>query len=72
MKTMARSNLPAIMACLLLANEAQYVHDELGRLSQVIDGQGNVCDVHLPSITYNTSEVGIPTVMGLTSSKNRA
>lgn len=42
MKTMARSNLPAIMACLLLANEAQYVHDELGRLSQVIDGQDNV------------------------------
>lgn len=25
-----------------LADQAQYIYDDLGRLSQVIDGQGNV------------------------------
>jgi len=30
-----------------IADQAQYIYDDLGRLSQVIDGQGNVRDVYL-------------------------
>lgn len=41
----------ALMLCVLsptfgAADQAQYIYDDLGRLSQVIDGQGNVA-------TYN-------------------
>ena len=37
----------ALMLCVLVptlavADQAQYIYDDLGRLSQVIDGQGNV------------------------------
>ena len=36
-----------VMLCVFLpaptiADQAQYIYDDLGRLSQVIDGQGNV------------------------------
>ena len=46
----------ALMLCVLAptlaaADQAQYIYDDLGRLSQVIDGQGNVA-------TYNYDAVG--------------
>ena len=47
-----------------IADQAHYIYDDLGRLSQVIDGQGNVatyqCDAvgNLLSITRNTGGVG--------------
>ena len=34
-----------------VADQAQYIYDNLGRLSQVIDGQGNVA-------TYNYDAIG--------------
>jgi uncharacterized protein RhaS with RHS repeats len=45
MKQMAFSKV--LMLCVLVptltvADQAQYIYDDLGRLSQVIDGQGNV------------------------------
>ena len=49
------------------ADQAQYIYDDLGRLSQVIDGQGNVATYtydavgNLLSITRNTGGVGAPT-----------
>jgi hypothetical protein len=52
MKQMSYSKLLSILICVLLlgmwapsftvADQAQYIYDDLGRLSQVIDGQGNV------------------------------
>ena len=56
------SRLFAILCCVLLitllglpaalhADQAQYIYDDLGRLVQVIDGQGNVA-------TYNDDAVG--------------
>jgi uncharacterized protein RhaS with RHS repeats len=52
MKQMILSQVLTIVACVLLfcavtptqasADQAQYIYDDLGRLSQVIDGQGNV------------------------------
>ncbi|MBY0246044.1 MAG: RHS repeat protein [Nitrospiraceae bacterium] len=46
----------ALMLCasvpaLTVADQAQYIYDDLGRLSQVIDGQGNVA-------TYQYDAVG--------------
>lgn len=46
------------------ADQAQYIYDDLDRLSQVIDGQGNVATYtydavgNLLSITRNTGGVG--------------
>jgi YD repeat-containing protein len=61
MKQMAFSKVLAVVACVLMlcvsaptlavADQAQYIYDALGRLSQVIDGQGNVA-------TYNYDAVG--------------
>ena len=51
MKPMILSKLLTTVACVLMlgavvptqavADHAQYIYDDLGRLSQVIDGQGN-------------------------------
>jgi YD repeat-containing protein len=52
------------------ADQAQYVYDDLGRLSQVIDGSGNVATYtydavgNLLSITRNTGGGGAPTIKG--------
>lgn len=51
----------------IAAEQAQYIYDDLGRLSQVIDGQGNVATYtydavkNLLSITRNTGGMGAPT-----------
>jgi YD repeat-containing protein len=52
MKQMMFSKVLTVVACVLMlctlapsmvaADQAQYIYDDLGRLSQVIDGQGNV------------------------------
>ena len=84
MKQMAFSKVLSVVACVLIlcvsvqtlavADQAQYIYDDLGRLSQVIDGQGNVATYNydavgnLLSITRNTGGVGAPTITGLTSS----
>jgi YD repeat-containing protein len=50
------------------ADQAQYIYDDLGRLSQVFDGQGNVATYqydavgNLLSITRNTGGVEAPTI----------
>ncbi len=55
----------------IYADQAQYIYDDLGRLSQVIDGQGNVATYtydavgNLLSITRNTGGVGAPTITEL-------
>src|SRR5688572_32727486 len=60
------------------ADQAQYIYDDLGRLSQVIDGQGNVATYNydavgnLLSITRNTGGVGAPTITGLTPNTGNA
>jgi YD repeat-containing protein len=41
----------ALVPTLAVADQAQYIYDDLGRLSQVIDGQGNVA-------TYTYDAVG--------------
>lgn len=57
-----------ISPSLVSADQAQYIYDDLGRLSQVIDGQDNVAtyqydDVgNLLSITRNTGGVGASTI----------
>ena len=54
------------------ADQATYIYDDLGRLVQVIGGQGNVAtynyDVvgNLLSITRSTGGVGAPTITSLT------
>ena len=54
------------------ADQATYIYDDLGRLVQVIDGQGNVATYNydavgnLLSITRNTGGVGAPTITGFT------
>lgn len=57
MMQMVISKVLSVLTCVLLlgvwappftvADQAQDIYDDLGRLSQVIDGQGNVRDVHL-------------------------
>jgi YD repeat-containing protein len=52
MRQMTFSKVLTVVACALMlcvlaptlavADQAQYIYDDLGRLSQVIDGQGNV------------------------------
>jgi large repetitive protein len=62
----------------VLADQAQYIYDDLGRLSQVIDGSGNVATYtydavgNLLSITRNTGGVGAPTITGLTPNTGSA
>ena len=61
MKPMTLSKLLTTVVCVLMlsavvpshavADQAQYIYDDLGRLSQVIDGQGNVA-------TYTYDAVG--------------
>lgn len=55
MKQMAFSKVLTVVACVLMlcafaptfgiADQAQYIYDDLGQLSQVIDGQGNVARI---------------------------
>lgn len=77
MKQMVFSRVLTVVACVLMlcalvptlavADQAQYIYDDLGRLSQVIDGQGNVATYtydavgNLLSISRNTGGVGAPT-----------
>lgn len=82
MKQMAFAKVLSVVACVLMlcvsvpplaiADQVQYIYDDLGRLSQVIDGQGNVATYsydavgNLLSITRNTGWVGAPTITALT------
>jgi len=88
MKQMMFSKVLMVVACALMlcvlvptfgvADQAQYIYDDLGRLSQVIDGQGNVATYNydavgnLLSITRNTGGVGTPTITGLTPNTGNA
>ena len=72
---MAFQKVLTVVACVLMlcvsvptlaiADQAQYIYDDLGRLSQVIDGQGNVGTYtyaavgNLLSVTRNTGGVGV-------------
>lgn len=55
-----------------LAEQATYLYDDLGRLSQVIDGQGNVVAYlydavgNLLAMTRSGGGVGAPMITGLT------
>lgn len=70
--------LCALAPTLVVADQAQYIYDDLGRLSQVIDGQGNVATYsydavgNLLSITRNTGGVGAPTITALTPNTGSA
>lgn len=61
-----------------IADQAQYIYDDLGRLSQVIDGQGNVATYqydavgNLLSITRNTGGIGAPTITAFTPNTGNA
>ena len=61
-----------VSPALASADQARYIYDDLGRLVQVIDGQGNVATYNydavgnLLSITRNTGGVGAPTITGFT------
>ena len=54
------------------ADQAQYIYDDLGRLSQVIDGSGNVATYtynavgNLLSITCNTGNAGTSVSISIT------
>lgn len=85
---MAISRVLSVLMCVLLlcvltlmsavADQAQYIYDDLGRLSQVIDGQGNVATYqydavgNLLSITRNTGGVGAPTITAFTPNTGNA
>ncbi|MDP3090357.1 MAG: RHS repeat domain-containing protein [Nitrospira sp.] len=70
--------LGAVVPTQAVADQAQYIYDDLGRLSQVIDGQGNVATYtydavgNLLSITRNTGGVGAPTIAALTPNTGNA
>lgn len=88
MKQMAFIKILTVVACVLMlcvlaptlaiADQAQYIYDDLGRLSQVIDAQGNVATYtydavgNLLSITRNTGGVGAPTITALTPNTGNA
>jgi YD repeat-containing protein len=88
MKQMAIQKVLIVVACVLMlyalvpapavADQAQYIYDDLGRLSQVIDGSGNVATYtydavgNLLSITRNTGGVGAPTITALTPNTGSA
>lgn len=63
---------------LVSADQATYIYDDLGRLSQVIDGQGNVATYNydavgnLLSIARNTGGVGAPTITAFTPNSGNA
>jgi YD repeat-containing protein len=75
---MAIARVLSVLMCVLLlsalapmstiADQAQYIYDDLGRLSQFIDRQGNVATYtydavgNLLSITRDTGGVGAPTI----------
>lgn len=67
-----------VSPALTTADQATYIYDDLGRLSQVIDGQGNVATYtydavgNLLSITRNTGGVGAPTITAITPSAGSA
>lgn len=85
-----RDRLFALLCCVFLiatlaalctpvyADQAQYIYDDLGCLSQMIDGQGNVATYtydavgNLLSITRNTDGVGAPTITALTPNTGNA
>ena len=85
---MVFSKVLTVVACVLMlcalvltpavADQAQYIYDDLGRLVQVVDGQGNVATYtydavgNLLSITRNTGGVGAPTITGLTPNTGNA
>jgi len=85
---MAILKVLAVLTCVLMlcvtfptptiADQAQYIYDDLGRLVQVIDGQGNVAMYqydavgNLLSITRNTGGVGAPTITAFTSNTGNA
>lgn len=68
----------AVVLSSAVADQAQCIYDDLGRLSQVIDGQGNVATYtydavgNLLSITRNTGGVGVPTITSLTPNTGNA
>jgi YD repeat-containing protein len=88
MKPMILSKLLTTVVCVLMlgavvptqtvADQVQYIYDDLGRLSQVIDGQGNVATYqydavgNLLSITRNTGGVGAPTITAFTPNTGNA
>ena len=88
MKLKAFSKVLTVVACALMlcvlvptfgvADQAQYIYDDLGRLAKVIDGQSNVATYtydavgNLLSITRNTGGVGAPTITGLTPNTGNA
>ncbi len=88
MKQMTFSRVLTVVACVLMlcvlaptlavADQAQYIYDDLGRLAKVIDGQGNVATYtydavgNLLSITRNTGGGGVPTITGLTPNTGNA
>jgi len=49
--------LCALAPTLTVADQAQYIYDDLGRLSQVIDGEGNVA-TEVWSVGRIRSEMG--------------
>lgn len=61
-----------------IADQTHYIYDDLGRLSQVIDGQGNVATYtydavgNLLSVTRNTGGVGAPTITAFTPNTGNA
>ncbi len=67
-----------VSPALVLADQATYIYDDLGRLSQVIDGQGNVATYtydavgNLLSIARNTGGVGAPTITAFTPNSGNA
>lgn len=47
-----------VSPALVPADQATYIYDDLGRLSQVIDGQGNVATAVAPSLTCGVESDG--------------
>lgn len=88
MRQMAFSKVLTVVACVLMlcmsvptlavADQAQYIYDDLGRLAQVIDGQGNVATYtydavgNLFSIARNTGGVGASTITDITPNSGAA
>lgn len=88
MKQMALRKVLSSVACVLMlcavtpilasADQAHYIYDDLGRLFQVIDGQGNVATYqydavgNLPSITRNTGGGVAPTITTFTSNTSNS
>lgn len=60
------------------AGEARYIYDDLGRLHQVIDEQGDVATYtydavgNILSVTRGTGGIGAPTITGITPGSGNA